>query len=146
MSEWNRRELLLGAAAALAAGTAAVLPTGAVAATADGPEARSAQAPCRIASVRLRSYYSARARDHYMIFSPTVRCDRSSRGWKVKVTIRRRRLGPDAQVAYKAFKGQGSRRFVLATRCKRGSSFNGDIWLDIEGGPNYHAVKKNVRC
>ena len=93
--------------------------------------------------MKMKGYYSARNREHYLIFRPRVRCER---GWSALVTIRRRRFGPDAQVARRRFSGRGTRTLTLAIRCKNGNRFNGDVWLDISGGPTLHAVKKNVEC
>ena len=112
---------------------------------ATAPQPAAAESGCDISSMLMKSVYRPRSRAHYIVFKPQIQCWRT-KTWSVTLAIRRRRLGPDATVATRSFRGVGgTRRFRLATGCKKDNRFNGDIWLK-QGGRTVHAVRKNVEC
>ena len=149
MDEHSRRKPLGRAAAAALCGAALVsgtLGAGSAAGARGDSEADVAQSGCVISSMRMYSHYSRRNREHYMIFRPAIRCTRNQ-AWKVTITIRRRRFGPDKTVASRQYHGTGSRSFIIGAGCKNGNDFNGNIWLNLKPrGPTIDDDRQNVEC
>ncbi len=145
--------------------TAALTAVSVLAAPAQGarsPSPTAAQAGCLLKSLSLRTIHvdtdqqpsagPASSRAHasriarIMIFKSSIQCTGNT-SWKVTMQIRRRRFGPDKSVAYKQFKGSGSKRFVIGADCKKGQRFNGNFTINFLGaGQSASRVVKNKEC
>ncbi len=133
---------VLVAAAALTAASVLTVPAQGARTRPPGPG--TAQAGCLLKSLSLRTSHAQAGR--IMVFRSSIQC-LGNTPWTVTMLFRRRRFGPDKSVAYKQFKGSGSKRFVVGADCKQGQRFNGNFRIDFAGpGQGGSRVVKNKKC